>query len=87
MDGWIGRLDRSTINNAFSFSHYYTTHFAGHSTDVNPLFSLFALEVILSAAFAIKAFKKGVLYHGEDCNREPKNDPQILEPAFLLVNR
>ena len=51
MDGWIGRLDRSTINNAFSFSHYYTTHFAGHSTDVNPLFSLFALEVILSAAF------------------------------------
>ena len=24
-DGWIGRLDRSTINNAFSISHYYTT--------------------------------------------------------------
>ena len=55
MDGWIGRLDRSTINNAFSFSHYYTTHFAGHSTDVNPLFSLFALEVILSAAFGMQA--------------------------------
>ena len=55
-DGWIGRLDRSTINNAFSFSHhYYTTHFAGHSTDVNPLFSLFALEVILSAAFGMQA--------------------------------
>ena len=36
---------------------------------------------------AIKAFKKGVLYHGEDCNREPENDPPILEPAFLLVNR
>ena len=36
---------------------------------------------------AIKAFKKGVLYHGEDCNRGPKNDPPILEPAFLLVNR
>ena len=36
---------------------------------------------------AIKAFKKGVLYHGEDCNRGPKNDPSILEPAFLLVNR
>ena len=35
----------------------------------------------------IKAFKKGVLYHGEDCNRGPKNDPPILEPAFLLVNR
>ena len=33
------------------------------------------------------AFKKGVLYHGEDCNRGPKNDPPILEPAFLLVNR
>ena len=28
-----------------------------------------------------------VLYHGEDCNRGPKNDPPILEPAFLLVNR
>ena len=37
--------------------------------------------------WAIKAFKKGVLYHGEDCNRGPKNDPPILEPAFLLVNR
>ena len=36
---------------------------------------------------AVKAFKNGVLYHGEDCKREPKNDPQILEPAFLLVNR
>ena len=36
---------------------------------------------------AIKAFKKGVLYHGEDCNRGPKNYPPILEPAFLLVNR
>ena len=36
---------------------------------------------------AIKAFKKGVLYHGENCNRGPKNDPPILEPAFLLVNR
>ena len=36
---------------------------------------------------AIKAFKKGVLYHGEDCNRGQKNDPPILEPAFLLVNR
>ena len=36
---------------------------------------------------AIKAFKKGVLYHGEDYNRGPKNDPPILEPAFLLVNR
>ena len=34
-----------------------------------------------------KAFKKGVLYHAEDCNRGPKNDPPILEPAFLLVNR
>ena len=32
---------------------------------------------------AIKAFKKGVLYHGEDCNRGPENDPPILEPAFL----
>ena len=52
---WMDRLDRSTINNAFSFSHYYTTHFAGHSTDVNPLFSLFALEVILSAAFGMQA--------------------------------
>ena len=36
---------------------------------------------------AIKAFKKGVLYHGEDCNRGPENDPPILAPAFLLVNR
>ena len=31
--------------------------------------------------------QKGVLYHGENCNRGPKNDPPILEPAFLLVNR
>ena len=55
-DGWIGGLDRSTINNAFSFSHHYhTTHFAGHSTDVNLPFSLFALEVILSAAFGMQA--------------------------------
>ena len=36
---------------------------------------------------AIKAFKKGVLYHGENCNRGPKNDPPILEPALLLVSR
>ena len=41
----------------------------------------------LAAAGAIKAFKRGLLYHGEDCNRGPKNDPPILEPAFLLVNR
>ena len=40
-----------------------------------------------AVAGAIKAFKKGVLYHEEDCNRGPKNDPPILEPAFLLVNR
>ena len=31
---------------------------------------------------AIKAFKKGVLYHGKNCNRGPKNDPSILEPAL-----
>ena len=43
--------------------------------------------LFLSATRAIKAFKKGVLYHEEDCNRGPKNDPPILEPAFLLVNR
>ena len=36
---------------------------------------------------AIKAFKNRVLYHGEDCNRGPKTDPTILEPALLLVNR
>ena len=39
---------------------------------------------------AIKAFKRGgggVLYHGENCNRGPKNDPPILEPSLLLVNR
>ena len=35
----------------------------------------------------IKAFKKGVLYHGENCNRGQKNDPRILEPPSLLVNR
>ena len=29
--------------------------FAGHSSDVNPLLSLFALEVILSAAFGMQA--------------------------------
>ena len=40
-----------------------------------------------AAGGAIKAFKKGVLYHGIDCNRGPKTDPPILEPAFLLVNR
>ena len=40
-----------------------------------------------TASGAIKAFKKGVLYHGIDCNRGPKTDPPILEPAFLLVNR
>lgn len=45
-DGWIGKLDRSTINNAFSFSHYYTTHFTGHSTiKVNPPFSLFVQSI------------------------------------------
>ena len=43
--------------------------------------------IILANIWAIKAFKKGVLYHGEDCNRGPENDPPILEPAFLLVNR
>ena len=43
--------------------------------------------VSFSKGRAIKAFKKGVLYHGEDCNRGPKHDPPILEPAFLLVNR
>ena len=36
---------------------------------------------------AIKAFKKGVLYHGENCNRGPKNYSRILQPALLLVNR
>ena len=36
---------------------------------------------------AINAFKKGVLYHGENCNRGPRNDRRILEPALLLVNR
>ena len=36
---------------------------------------------------AIKAFKKGVLYHGENCNRGPKNYPRILQPTLLLVNR
>ena len=41
----------------------------------------------LLAKRAIKAFKKGVLYHGENCNRGPKNDPPILGPSFLLVNR
>ena len=37
----------------------------------------------LLAKRAIKAFKKGVLYHGENCNRGPKNDPPILGPSFL----
>ena len=46
-----------------------------------------AVYIVHSDSRAIKAFKKGVLYHGEDCNRGPKNDPPILEPAFLLVNR
>ena len=32
-----------------------------------------------------KAFKNGVLYHGENFNRGPKYDPPILEPALLLV--
>ena len=42
--------------NVFSFSHYYTTHFTGHSTiKVNPLFSLTAWKVILSAAFWMQA--------------------------------
>ena len=36
---------------------------------------------------AIKAFKKGVLYHGENCNRGPKNYSRILQPTLLLVNR
>ena len=31
---------------------------------------------------AIKAFKKGVLYHGEDCNRGPKNDPPIRSALY-----
>ena len=39
-------------------------------------------HVVHTAMRAIKAFKKGVLYHGEDCNRGPKHDPPILEPAF-----
>ena len=30
---------------------------------------------------AIKAFKKGVLYHGENCNRGPKNYSRILQPS------
>ena len=36
---------------------------------------------------AINAFKKGVLYHGENCNRGPRNDRRILEPTLLLINR
>ena len=36
---------------------------------------------------ATKAFKKGVLYHGENCNRGPKNYSRILQPTLLLVNR
>ena len=47
---------------------------------------LFVVKVFCKIG-AIKAFNKGVLYHGEDCNRGPINDPPILEPAFLLVNR
>ena len=39
----------------------------------------------LLAKRAIKAFKKGVLYHGENCNRGPKNDPPILEPRWLYM--
>ena len=46
MDKYLDRLDRSTLNNAFSFSHYYTTHFTGHRTiKVNPLFSLFVQSI------------------------------------------
>ena len=30
----------------------------------------------------IKAFKKGVLYHGEDCNRGPKMTLQYSSPRF-----
>ena len=48
---------------------------------------ILSLCVVCPVRGAIKAFKKGVIYHGEDCNRGPKNDPPILEPAFLLVNR
>ena len=47
-----------------------------------------ALQTSCSPTFgAIKAFKKGVLYHGENCNRGPRNDRRILEPTLLLVNR